>query len=133
MEEDNKLTHNKHIEIGRHIPNLMHFWPVFNFSKEIELTGNLEITPLKKFKPEFGNIYWYFQYLLLKEGKVVIEKEDIIDEYKDFFLESEVNFEWVNLTDASNYQVKCIDGLWRIDACKIECIDLAISLLNGKL
>ena len=108
----------------------MYFWPLFSVSMQIEIVGDLEITPYERFKPEFGNIYWYFQYLLLKEGRVVIEKEDIIDEYKDFFFESELNFEWVNLTDKSNYLIKCIDGQWRIDAYKLECFDLAKSLVN---
>lgn len=121
-----------YIEIKQHIPNLMYFWPLFNVSMQIEIVGNLEITPYKRFRPEYGTIYWYFEYLLLKEGRVVIAKEDVIDEYKDFFFESELNFEWVNLTDKSNYLIKCIDGQWRIDTYNLECFDLAKSIVNPK-
>ena len=106
-----KTTH----KITSEINNLIFFKPLLSYYDSFEILGDLEITPFKGFKAEYGNIYWFFHYLILKEGKVVVEKEELEGEYKFFFTETEVNFEWIKIHSTSNFEIKCIDGRWTVD------------------
>jgi len=100
------------------IRDLGYFNSLFNISNNIEITGELEIEPFRNFKPEFGCTYWYFQYTLLKNGRVLIGKNEIFDEYKDFFNEVDVNIVWIQIINESNYKINCIDGDWSIEFFK---------------
>ncbi len=102
----------------------MYFSHFFEISDEIDIKGNMEITPFKEFSPEFGNIYWYFQYQILKDEKISVDVKDITKEYKDFFFETEVNFEWINITDNVNYHIYCKDGKWSAEINSQKTLDI---------
>lgn len=102
------------------VNNLMHFRNLFSISTEIEISGELEVTPYNKFNPKFSSDYWYFQYMILKNGKIVIEKEEIEEEYNSFFHETKINIEWICITDKINYQIKCDDGVWTIELFNLD-------------
>ncbi len=120
MVEDKRIIR---IIIHKPIINLLAFSDFFNKSEKLKLVGELEITPYMKFNSEYGAIYWYLQYMLLKNGFFEIEKEEIDKDYQVFFRETNINFEWVCIKDDENYMISCIDGIWKLEIYNNKILD----------
>lgn len=115
--------------IDDEVQSLQYFKALINFSKKIVLLNTLEIEPFDKFNLEFGNVYWYFKYLLLRDKKIILYKEDINEEYLIFFLEKNLNIVSIYMSDENNYDIKCTDGIFYI---KIINDDLLLMIENNK-
>ena len=102
---------------------MLAFSDFFNKSEKLKLVGELEITPYMKFNSEYGAIYWYLQYMLLKNGFFEIEKEEIDKDYQVFFRETNINFEWLCIKDDENYMISCIDGIWKLEIYNNKILD----------
>ena len=113
-------------KILKPVKNLFFFKAFFDLSERIKLFGEFEITPYEKFSSDFGSIYWYLQYMLLKNGVLEMEKNEINDEYLTFFSETEINFEWLYLKDEGNYMISCIDGDWILEIYNNKILNTVI-------
>lgn len=107
------------------IQSLLYFKPIFEISNNIKITDELDIEPFKSFSLEFSSIYWYFKYCLLKDKEINIDKNEIHKDYKEFFIEKNLNFIFLNLCEESNYKIYCIDGNFHIEIYN-ESLNLVI-------
>jgi len=132
MEEDNNKVLK--FSILRPIANLLAFNALYEKSDKIRFIGELEITPYQQFNSEYGSIYWFLQYMLLKNGIFEIERHEIKEEYLVFFSEKNINFEWLCIKGDDNFMICCIDGSWKLEIYTYDLIDIATQFgvaLNG--
>lgn len=111
--------------INDEVNSLAYFNRLIETSKVIEIQDTLVIEPFNEFSTGFGNVYWYFKYLLLKDqASIKILNDDIYDEFKDFFFESDINIIWINILDRCNYEINCIDGNFYVSIFNMELMDI---------
>lgn len=82
-------------------------------SDQVVLYGELDIEPFEEFSIEFQAEYWYIKYMLLRDGKFNMEK----DNYKEraFWKEKKLNVIWLSVKNNDNVIVECNDGEWFIN------------------
>lgn len=116
--------------IKDNIFSLGYFNSLISKSEIIEMLAELEIEPFEKFNSEFGCNYWYFKYLLLKDGIIEISKEDICNDYNIFFSENDLNFISIQLLDKNNFKITCIDGNFIVDIYNDNLLPIIRGLIH---
>lgn len=86
-----------------------------NLALEFDLyfIGDFEVEPFTKWSTEFASEYWYLKYQLLKICEVKIKSED--SDFKFLFQEFNLNIIWLTVTDKKNFELKCVDGSWKVE------------------
>ncbi len=92
--------------IKKNINSLSQFEQLF-VDFEVYIEGELEIEPFISWSNDFAASYWYLKYSLEVGNERIIDEE-----YKDFYLERNLNFICLTLTDHVNFKLKCVDGKW---------------------
>lgn len=93
--------------------NLSFLNDILDLSKAY-FVNDLEIEPFDKFSLGFSSEYWFLQYQLLKEKQYLID-----DNFNFLFIENNINITSINISDLSNYNLKCVDGTWYIEILKL--------------
>jgi hypothetical protein len=103
------------LKIDNNVDSLSYFNSLIRTSERIKLVGELDIEPFKDFDSDFGCIYWYLKYHLLKDSEIELLKEDIKNDCIDFFTKENLNIITIHIVDLENYEIECIDGRFYIN------------------
>lgn len=112
-------------KITEEVHTLKFFKPIFDFSEDIKIIGDLDIEPFNVFSTEFSGVYWYLKYSVLRYKDIKINKDEIQYDYKVFFNEQNLNFIYFTFYDEANYKLYCIDGSFYVDVFN-KSIDFVI-------
>lgn len=82
---------------------------------------DLEIDPFANFSTEFSAEYWYLKYHLLRDGKIMLDKD-----FYQIFLEDSLNIIFFKITDLVNFSVECTDGEWYFKILKENQISIKV-------
>ncbi|NQX80680.1 MAG: hypothetical protein HRT66_01625 [Flavobacteriaceae bacterium] len=93
-------------------------WTIFDDFEAEPINGG--------FTSRFGNLYWYLQYHILRDGGIDVEFEDLLI----LLNEKNISFNWINLSSKdSNITIRLIDGInWKIEFDDKLSIELLLKI-----
>ncbi|WMW78536.1 hypothetical protein RF683_03580 [Flavobacterium sp. 20NA77.7] len=87
------------------------------------IVEDFDIDPFTEWSTEFSAEYWYLKYHLLQDGEVEFDATE--DGFVNLYKEENLNINWLTLTDKENFNLKCVDGNW-----KVEILNAKFNRLN---